>query len=170
MSEVLSKIKIRGYWEVLIRPTKFVENRIENLGECKKIMHDLTVRLRGWPYPCYDDNNPPTAGIDYIEQSLEWQHHLEFWRYYQSGQFILFFSILEDWQDQAMRLPLKPVEVLDILSILYSLTEIYEFASRLAAKELLGDSCRISITLHRTKNRQLIMLDRRRLHYLRMMF
>jgi hypothetical protein len=165
MSEVLSKIKTRGYWEVLIRPAKFVENRIESLGRCKEIIRDLSVRWKGWYYPHYSFKNPPTNGIDYIEQSLDFQQYLEFWRYYQSGQFIHFFGMVEDWQDQVTewsKTNLKPFEALDVIDALYTFTEIYEFMSRLAAKELLGDSCKISITLHRTKNRQLIMLDRKR--------
>jgi hypothetical protein len=71
----------------------------------------------------------------------------------------------EDWQDQAREgrtwdLPDTPC--LSIISALYTFTEIYEFASRLSTRGTLGDSCRISITLHRTMDRQLVMLDPRR--------
>jgi hypothetical protein len=162
MSEVLNKIRARGYWEVLIRPTKFIKDRIESPGKCKEIIREVSVRLRGWVYPYNKINEPPTTGLDYIEQSKDWEFYLEFWRYYQSGQFIHFFSMFEDWQDQAKvlgRLPLETGSSLAIVSALYRFTEIYEFASRLAAKGLLGDECKISITLHGTKNRQLVILD-----------
>jgi hypothetical protein len=42
---------------------------------------------------------------------------------------------------------------------MYSLTEIYEFASRLGAKGILGDSCEIQITLSNTMNRELRTQD-----------
>ena len=165
MSEILKKIKTRGYWEVLIQPNRFVENLVESLAKCKEIMREVSVRLRGWDYPFYNTNNPPTTGLNCIEQSLDWEYILEFWRYYQSGQFIHFFGMIEDWQDQARRIDkinLTTIPSLAIISALYKFTEIYEFASRLAAKGLLGDECKISIILHSTKNRQLVMLDLRR--------
>jgi hypothetical protein len=161
MSKILEKIKTRGYWEVSIRPTEHVEERIGSPGQCKEIVRNLRVSLRGWDYPHYDPKTDPIAGTNYIEQSSEWSFFLEFWRYYQSGQFIHFFGIYEDWQDQARegaRLNLPVTPALSILSALYTITEIYEFASRLAARELLGDQCKISITVHHTQNRQLVML------------
>ena len=68
----------------------------------------------------------------------------------------------EDWQDQATmwkQLTSGPGEVLSIVGAVYTFTEIYEFASRLAAKGLLGKNCKISITLHKTRGRTLKMLD-----------
>lgn len=171
MNKLVEKIKTRGYWEVLIRPNKFVENLIESPSKCKEIIREVSVKLRGWIYPFNTIHEPPsTGGYDYIEQSKEWEFFLEYWRYYQSGQFIHFFGMLEDWQDQAKtigRMPLEPFKSLAIISTLYTFTEIYEFASRLAVKGLLGNECTISITLHGTKDRQLVTLDFRRHFFLR---
>jgi hypothetical protein len=129
LSDILQKIKLRGYWEVIIRPTEFIDNRIESLSKCKEVVRELSVRLRGWDYPHFDNNNPPTSGIDYVEQSVDWQHKVELWRFYQSGQFLHYFGMWEDWQDQSTiwgsRLTNKPGEILSIISAVYSLTEIY---------------------------------------------
>jgi hypothetical protein len=163
LNDILQKIKTRGYWEVNIRPNEFMDNRIESLGKCKEIIRELAVELRGWDYPHYDTKQHPTSGINYVEQSSDWQDKIEFWRYYQSGQFVHYFGIWEDWQDQRTlwgnRLTNKSGEILHIFSALFHFTEIYEFASRLALKGLLGKSCKISITLHGTKGRTLVMLD-----------
>jgi hypothetical protein len=160
MSDILKKIKTRGYWEVIIRPNIFVKDKIKAPAKCKEIVRDLKVTLRGWDYPHYDFQNPPQTGVNYIEQSFEWSFFLEFWRYYQSGQFIHYFGMMEDWQDQAeggkIHLPYTPA--LSILSALYRITEIYLFASRLAVKGFLGDDCKLSITLHGTEGRKLVML------------
>ena len=167
MSNVLDKIKSRGYWHVAIRPAEFVENRIESLGKCKELIRELAVHFRGWDYPHYDTRNQPTSGIDYVEQSLDWQDKIEFWRFYQSGQFVHYFGIWEDWQDQrtlyGSRLDSKPGQILSIVGAVYHFTEIYEFASRLAVKNHLGKDCKISITVHGTKGRLLTMLDPGRL-------
>lgn len=164
---MLKKIKTRGYWEVIVRPVEFVDNRIESLAKCKETIRELSVRLRGWDYPQFDYNNPPTSGIDYVEQSVDWHHKVEFWRFYQSGQFVHCFGMWEDWQDQSTVWSSKkisdPGEILSILSAVYSITEIYEFASRLALKGYLGKSCKLSISLHGTKKRLLTMLDPGRL-------
>ena len=166
MNAILSKIRTRGHWEVNIKPTEFLDNRIESLGRCKEIVRSLSVQFRGWDYPHYDTINMPTNGINYAEQSFEWEHYIEFWRYYQSGQFIHFFGMWEDWQDQVTRwerLTSGPGEVLSIVGAVYTFTEIYEFASRLAAKTLLGNNCKISVALHKTRGRTLRMLDRGRI-------
>lgn len=166
MSDILQKIKTRGYWDVNIRPTEFLDNRVESLGRCKEIVQELSVQLRGWDYPHFDNNNPPTSGIDFVEQSFDWQDYIEFWRYYQSGQFIHYFGMYEDWQDQrtlwGSGLTNKPGEILSIIGAVYHFTEIYEFACRLALKGYLAKSCKLSITLHGTKGRTLSMLDPRR--------
>jgi len=169
LNSFLQKIKTRGYWEVNIRPIEFLNNRIESLGVCKEIVRELSVRFRGWDYPHYDSNNPPVSGIDYVEQNLDWQDKLEFWRYYQSGQFVHYFGMWEDWQDQrnlwGPGIPNKPGEILSIIGTVYHFTEIYEFASRLALKGYLGKECKISISLHSTNNRTLAMLDPSRLMF-----
>lgn len=167
MNDTLNRIKTRGYWDVNIRPTEFLDNRIEGLGKCKELVRDLSVRFRGWDYPHFDVNSPPTNGIDYVEQSIDWQDKLEFWRYYQSGQFVHYFAMWEDWQDQrtlwGASIASKPGELLSIIGAVYLFTEIYEFASRLALKGCLGKNCRISVTAHGTKERVLTMLDPGRL-------
>ena len=72
MNDLLEKIKSRGYWKVNIKPMKFKEDLINTPAECKEIIQEVQVRLRGWYYPYFSYNNPPTANLDYIEMCHEW--------------------------------------------------------------------------------------------------
>ncbi len=159
----IEKIKSRGYWQVLIRPSEYVEERIPSIVACKSIIRDTKVSFRGWDYPHYSTKTEPVSGLHYVEQSSDWEVYIEHWRYFQSGQFFHVFSMWEDWDD-ARRITRSgpnspPGERLSMLNVIYLITEVYEFAARLGAKELLGDSCSVGIGAHGTKNRRLVALD-----------
>jgi hypothetical protein len=153
MHPIMVKIQSKGYWKVVIRPSIFEKERIE-LSDCKTLVRDNRIRLRGWAYPHYDLRIEPSSGLDYVEQFSDWESQTEGWRIYQSGQFIHYMALWEDWEDL-----IPESRILSVISTVYSLTEIYEFASRLAAKGVLGDSCEIQITLCNTMNRRLATLD-----------
>lgn len=159
MQQVMEKIRSRGYWRVIIRPLKFMQDRIPELGHCKNLVRDNAVRLRGWDYPHYDMTAEPRSGLDYVEQSSSFLSHIEAWRLYQSGQFVHYKALWEDWEEHS---GIPPKEYLSIIGTVYLLTEIYEFASRLGSKGVLGDSCEIQVTLSNTANRKLKTFDPRR--------
>lgn len=159
MQQLIKKIKSRGYWRVVIRPSRFMQNRIPELGQCKKLIRDNAVRLRGWDYPHYDVTSEPHLGLDYVEQFSDFLSHIEAWRLYQSGQFVHYKALWEDWEDYPGHQHIPPKEYLSIIGTVYFLTEIYEFASRLGSKGVLGDSCEIQVTLSNTANRKLKTFD-----------
>jgi len=163
VNDVVAKILQRGYWRVVIRPNEFVDKTIETLSECKSIIRERSVELRGWDYPHYSMREEPKNGIDYVELATDWQRHVEFWRFYQNAQFYNLVGLWEDWEDQETRFESRatysPGELLSVLGALYTLTEVYEFAARLASRRLFGARCRISVTLHGTKGRRLEMLE-----------
>lgn len=166
---VLQKIKSRGYWEVIIRPTQFKEERFD-ISECIQLVRECNVRLRGWDYPHVSRREPPyIGGIDYVESRTDFDGHKEVWRMYQSGQFVHLFGCREDWFDETVTFfgpskyaHIKPSSVLGVIMTLYSVSEIYEFATRLAQKELFNGSSFISITLYGMKNRKLMYFDSNR--------
>lgn len=167
MKELLEKIKSRGYWKVIIRPQEFLKDRIPHLHECKQVVLETKVSLRGWDFPHYDFQDGPISGTDYVEQSVNFSGQVEFWRYYQSGQFVFFKGVKEDWVKEngflgGQTYGIEPLHTLTILNTVYLFTEIFEFASRLANKDLLGDSCQIDIVLHKAQARKLMFLDFRR--------
>lgn len=168
MKELIEKIKKNGYWKVIIRPIIFDENKISNLDECKKIIESCVVCLRGWSYPHIDKNGIKISGNDSIESHCdsEWLGHFEYWRFYQSSQFIHYFSMREDYcieEKEIQRIKqqsaTKSTKLLDILSTLYSVTEIFEFAQRLASKDVLGNTIEISIELGGVEGRELFFWD-----------
>jgi len=123
------------------------------------IIREQSVRIRGWDYPHYDPHDAPKVGKNYVEQSCDWKFFIEFWRYYQSGQFVHYFVIREDWMTDNPfgTIPqFEPGEALWYESTIYTFTEIYELASRLASRSLLGESCTISVKLHGTNGRRLV--------------
>jgi hypothetical protein len=151
-SPLLSKIHQKGYWRVVVRPTKYDENRIPMLSECRRHVEESSVRLRGWDYPHLRD---VTNGKNWIESSEDWLHgHIEYWRYYQTGQFVHHFAMNEDYEESS-----KGRHGLDFISTLYRFTEIFEFGSRLAARGLLSPGVDVRVELHNCEDRELFSWD-----------
>lgn len=159
--ETVGKIKSRGFWEVIIRPLVFNKARIESLGRCKQVVEESKVQFRGWDYPHISNKCGVKSGIDWVENLTDWSENIEHWRMYQSGQFVHAFACREDWWGDvrifwASQTYTTPGYGLEIICTLYTLTEIYEFAARLAKKQIFDDSLSLSITLNKMKNRRLV--------------
>ena len=157
-SDRLTKIHSTGYWRVNIRPARQVSDSTSTLTKCREIVRSSAVELRGWDYPHWDEREVRN-GQNWVEGGCDWAGYIEYWRYYQSGQFIHHFAMTEDYDQQPSAGTAKKREAppfLYITSTLYTLTEIYEFATRLAAKEALGLGALVSITLFGTEGRELI--------------
>ncbi len=142
MSDLLEKIRSRGYWKVIIRPTTFTEKRVQEKSTLSHILKSRSVSIKGWDFPYVDDFIEFDMGSDWIGQEIGWGRILESWRFYQSGQFIHYSGMVEDWRDDSVQ-PCssggsrKGVE-LCIDSIVTRFTEFFEFASRLSFTEV-GD-------------------------------
>src|SRR5438034_7832370 len=95
MSDIIDSVKARPHWRVTIRPTIFNESRISTLPECWRIIESCSVSLRGWNYP-HVDREGRTNGNDWISSWCEFNGYLEYWRFYQSGQFLHLKSFWED--------------------------------------------------------------------------
>jgi hypothetical protein len=148
---MLTKIQATGYWRINIRPTVFDQYRIADRSTCWQIMEDSQVSLRGWNYPHIGRER--IAGHEWIESSTDLEQHVDFWRFYQSGQFIHYRAVKED-----ILFPQK--KILGMLSTLYTLTEIFEFAGRLADRDILRPGGDIYIQLHGMNGRELAEEDR----------
>jgi hypothetical protein len=156
--ELEQQIRSRGYWRVVIRPSLFIAERAP-LRALETIARDTVVQLRGWDYPHFPRDGV-TRGDDSIEAPTEaaFIAHLELWRLYQSGQFIHLFGMREDWVGETP-LPglgnVKPGELLSLESTLYTITEIFLFAARLAQRMALGPEVIVEYGLHGLQNRTL---------------
>jgi hypothetical protein len=163
---LIDKIKSHGYWLVKIRPTYFEKKLISSLAECRRLIRESNVSLRGCDYPHMErEGEGLISGIDWIESSTDWGKILEYWRFYQSGQFAHVFNCREDWVDlnsiriQRFRNEPLPGRILDMINTIYRTTEIYEFTARLAAKNIFGNDLQITVELHGMKSRTLVLTD-----------
>lgn len=163
-SDVLQRLKSRGYWEIEIRPTVYKQDRL-SFPKCREIVESCQVRLRGWYYPHIPQHEfgEVFTGDDFVEGLVDSPKHCEVWRMYRSGQFIHYLNFWEDWigyspynyevvTDREYKLP----NVKEILMTLYTVTEIFTFASRLASNKLFDKRLHISLKLNNTNNRSLI--------------
>ena len=161
MSEVLEKIRSRGYWKVIIRPATFVERRVANQRDLLPIIEKNSVNLKGWSFPHVDSYADMEKGPDWIGQEIGRDPILELWRFYQSGQFIHYFGIPEDWHSGTNQwLPSEDGVhrvILGVSAIVLQLTEIYEFAARLCFTEASDNEICLEITFDNLEDHFLLL-------------
>lgn len=173
MNNIESIINQTGYWRVVIKPNEHVE-QITSFTECKDIMENITVSFRGWNFPHVDINMIDNMS-NWIEMSTNIPHlpqYKEYWKFFLSGQFAFKGALVEDYliDDIERNSSLAyyrgdeelPHKYLSILSSLYKITEIFEFASRLIDRQIIKNRFTISISLVDTLNRMLFFWDRAR--------
>lgn len=159
---LLSKIKSKGYWKVRFQPVQI--NEVPTLQRCLEIVEKSQVRL-GWVFPFIPRPDIETEKIypggDFYEAYSDLGARKEFWRFYKSGQFILFRALVEDWyaEDQhrkSLAATTPPETILTVFtSVIYSITEAITFLARLGAHDIYKEGVQISLTLHKSANRKL---------------
>ena len=96
-------------------------------------------------------------------KSSKWQDQIELWRLYQSGQFIHFLALCGDWRDRSEIWPTEPGwrhgQFLYYLDTVYTLVEIFEFASRLALSPARAPAMAVQIDLKGLQDRRLTTTD-----------
>jgi hypothetical protein len=156
---VLSKIRERGHWRVVIRPTTFLKDRVE-FAELFRIVERNAVRLRGQDFPHIDREKGLSRGADWVGQEIELEDKLEVWRLYRSGQFAHYFPLAWEWWDRSKLLPpdagWRPGQRIYYINCIYSFLEIYEFAARLASSPAGDTAMFVEIGLANLKGRRLI--------------
>ncbi len=143
-TDILDAIRNGPHWKVVIRPQSFEQERIPTLGDCLSAVRDSQVWLRGRPYPCLDENLE--RGEDWIASCVEaFEERREYWRLFQSGLFVHYFTFREDmpsWRAEVDRKygnpASRPNGYLDVDNVLYTCTEIFEFTASLMATGALG--------------------------------
>lgn len=162
-------VKASAHWRVILSPHVFQKYRIPTLKECWALMESCRVSLRGWDYPHVDLQNREN-GNDWIASWCEFMGHREYWRFYQSGQFIHLFSFREDFygdkpgmafRGNVLGVPngFSPSGYVEIIQTLYIITEVFEFAERLAQKDVFGSHVSVVIEMTGIKDRVLFFWD-----------
>lgn len=160
MSELTERIRSRGHWEIVIRPSDFVADSVP-YGALDAVLRKAVVRLRGWPVPFIDDREAFLGGEDWIGQDIDADivSQFEAWRFWTSGQFTHLRSVSADWRvgREGTRVPESFSGVIEVWEILYYLTEVFELAARLAFSGGASDSTVVDATLHGLADRGLIV-------------
>lgn len=157
---ILDTIKSRGYWRINFQPLIYTQKLL--LRDCFEIVKNNTVELRGWDYPHFplrkDKQSDIYPGNNFYEAWIDWGAHKEFWRMYQSGQFIHYLALPDDWinedflYNRTSDMP-EQESYLSIRSAVYAVTEILEFAARLCRTGVFDEGFNFSLHLEGMKNR-----------------
>ena len=149
LNEKCKIISEKGYWEIIARPVKYPEIKLNTL-DLKTILIESQYNNPEWPYPRLssdlNDIRPMSNGVEY---DLNYYSRKEFFQYYDSGLFVGYFGLLEDNQ-----VPEKYDE-LHTMQIIGMLTMFYGFISKLPGYEIYDEKIYFEINLHNQKNRKL---------------
>lgn len=165
--QIISDIRTRGHWLVVIRAAEYRTDRIA-FEDLQPTLERSTVSMRGWNVPHINSRGNVKQAADHIFQSSSFQHHLEHWRFYQSGQFIQLAGMGEDWRDQSdlypqARADWKPGEQIGITDTLWRYTELLELARRLSVTAAGDDPMFVSITATGLLDRRLSVDESKRM-------
>jgi hypothetical protein len=168
MNSLIEKIKLHGHWKITIRPNIYSDFLIPSLEEAKEIIESNKLSLRGWDYPHVDPAGIKVSGDNSIHSMCDWVegYKFEYWRFYQTGQFVHYFSMREDGRLNSEKIVefqqeygTEANKFLDIISTIYTVTEIFEFASKIFSALEQVSSVEIIVELHDVNNRTLVFWD-----------
>ncbi len=110
------------------------------------------MHLRGWDYPHIGKDGEHSRGNNFIASWSNFMGHREYWRFWQSGQFLHLFSVREftepDFKndlESSMKMFLSHNNqinwgeikgYIEFVNSIYIFTEIFEFASRLCRNNI----------------------------------
>lgn len=164
--ELIEVIKSKGYWRILFQPIK--EYTIEPLSQVKQLVEKNSVSLRGWDYPHIprrqDDNTSLDVGENFWQGWINWPEyaHFEFWRFFQSGQFVHYTEVSEDWREGTVYhnfwdgdKTITSGELLGVVGTIFLFTEIYQFLSKLTKDGIYPSGVTVNISLNNTASRKL---------------
>ncbi len=132
---------------MIIRPDRFSQDKIA-YDALYPLVQRTTVSLRSDNFPNVVLSFPLLRGTDCIGQDIEAGYFLEAWNMYQSGQFVHYSGMIDDWSDQSgSRLPegWQPGNSLAIEEVVRQYTGIFVFASRLALTDAYAQDTHLSI-------------------------
>ena len=85
----------------MIRPSTFDKRSVLDNGTLAHIFRRNAVSYKGWDYPNIEGSGAVEQGPDWIGQKIDWKPILELWRFYQSGQLVHYFGMVEAWDEKS---------------------------------------------------------------------
>ena len=159
--QLLDAIRGAGHWRIRVVPESAAQ-RFKLYSDCRDAVAASAVLLRGWDYPHIpirnDEFRCQTPVHDGWEGMVDWDRHRELWRLMRSGQFLHYLALWEDHSPE-----FSQARLLSVTNVVFTLLEIVEFAHRLTGAAEYGTSLELEIDLVDVKDRELKMLDPRRM-------
>jgi hypothetical protein len=161
------------HWDINFRPEVYNSEAIPSLRECLKTIGQARVSLRGWSYPAKDYPEQSGQGENWVSAWSDFGH-LEYWRFYQSTQFVHLNSfweeteiwlkhkdaLLNEQHSRRLRVNQHPMQgVLALENFVYTTTEIFEFAARLCKRGVYRRSLTLKIKLAKIKDFALVEIS-----------
>ncbi|MCC7011097.1 MAG: hypothetical protein IT454_00930 [Planctomycetes bacterium] len=161
-SDLNALIKSKPHWRVNVRPERFDADLITTREQCAALIRKCKLSLRGWDYP-YLHGDQFEFGQTWVAGKFDGESRAEYWRMYQSGQFIHLFVVQEASDDRLIeklreltRAHLGYIDGIDwtsvpgfihVVNVIHRVTEILEFSSRLCQAGIVQGRMSVSIEI-----------------------
>jgi hypothetical protein len=136
------------FWRVIFRPESYVSDLIPTLTDCTKLVEKARVQLRGWDFPHLSNrDNERLHGSQWIGSGANFMGSVEYWRLFQSGQFVHYAAVREatesQWRAKLQKATISHLRhlrdidwdsipgYLSLVNLVYTITEYFEFAARI---------------------------------------
>ena len=94
LTELGGQIRLRGHWEISIRPESYEENRLE-YGDIYPAVVSGYTRHQHWDFPSIAGEADAKLGARWKGEEYE-SDYAETWRMYESGQFTCLMGLQDD--------------------------------------------------------------------------
>lgn len=148
--ELVAGLKSGPHWRFVLRPVAYSARRVSSLRQLADLARTHSVYLRGWDFPHIGRDDEIENGADFFGSWNDAFGIREYWRLYQSLQFIHLTDVREAIEGDRWYESYDPRNRLDryandvtlppsfvaFVNLVYTVTERFEFAGRLAATGL----------------------------------
>lgn len=159
------------HWRVLFRPETYSPDLIPTLTDCVRLIEKARVQFRGWDFPHLasdsNDINGLVRGSQWIGSWANFMGSIEYWRLFQSGQFVHFAVLREategQWRDKLQQDTMSHLShqrgiewnavpgYISLVNLVYTVTEHFEFAARICQAGVYRGNLDISLDLNGVK-------------------
>jgi hypothetical protein len=150
------------YWTVVFRPEVYNPELIPSLTECLKLVEKVRVQLRGWDFPHLSNRETERSnGSNWVASWASFRGSIEYWRLYQSGQFVHLAAVREaseaGWREKLQSATKSHLHYrndidwdsvpgyISLVNLVYTLTEYFEFAARICQAGVYRGGLEISV-------------------------
>lgn len=139
------------HWRIIIRPQDYSRELIPDVEQCFQIINKCKTRFREREFPMLSDREDKCCtGQNWIASWSHYGNYIGYWRFYQSGQFLYLLGLREvvstGWQHSLQEASkthfshltkqnwdtIPDPGFVDVDNILWTVTEIFDFTSRLS--------------------------------------